>query len=144
MIPMLRTRTSSIPSFVDAFFGNDFLSNIFDAPSMGTMPAVNILETGDDYVIELAAPGMDKKDFKVDVHNNLLTISSEVEMKNEVEDEKVMRREFSYSAFKRNFTLSKSIESDKIKASYKEGILRVNVPKREEAKEKPARQIAIA
>jgi len=87
---------------------------------------------------------MDKKDFKVDVHNNLLTISSEVEMKNEVEDEKVMRREFSYSAFKRNFTLPESIESDKIKASYKEGILRVNVPKREEAKEKPARQIAIA
>jgi HSP20 family protein len=144
MIPMLRTKTGNIPSLVDAFFGDDFLSNFFDSSNLGTVPAVNILETKDDFAIELAAPGLEKKDFKVDIHNNLLTISCEKEMKNEVENEKIMRREFSYSAFKRSFTLPEGADGEKIKASYKEGILKINIPKREEAKEKPARQISIS
>jgi HSP20 family protein len=144
MFPTLRTKTGNFPSLVDAFFGDDFLSNFFENQNMGTVPAVNILETKEDFAIELAAPGLEKKDFKVDVHNNVLTISCEKEMKNEVENEKIMRREFSYSAFKRSFTLPDSAESEKIKATYKEGILKINIPKREEAKEKPARQISIS
>ena len=148
MIPMLRTKHSNFPSLVDAFFGDDFLSNFFENNNVGTMPAVNITESKDDFVIEVAAPGMEKKDFKVDLHNNVLTISSEKEVKNEVENEveneKVMRREFSYSSFKRSFSLPESTESDKIKASYKDGILSISIPKREEAKEKPARQISIS
>ena len=86
---------------------------------------------------------MEKKDFNVDIHNNVLTISSEKEMKNEVENEKIMRREFSYTSFKRSFTLPETTDSEKIKASYKEGILSISIPKKEEAKEKPARQISI-
>lgn len=144
MIPMLRPKHSNFPSLVDAFFGDDFLSNFFETPNVGTMPAVNIIEGKDDFTIEVAAPGMEKNDFKVDIHNNVLTISSEKEMKNEVENEKVMRREFSYSSFKRSFSLPESTDSEKIKASYKEGILNITIPKREEAKEKPARQISIS
>ncbi len=143
MIPMLRTNRN-IPNLVDAFFGDDFLSNFFENPNVGTVPAVNITETKEDFAIELAAPGMEKKDFKVDVHNKVLTISCEKEMKNEVENERIMRREFCYSTFKRSFTLPESVDSEKIMASYKEGILKVNIPKREEAKEKPARQISIS
>jgi len=144
MIPMLRSRGSSIPSLVDTFFGDDFLSNFFDNTNLGTVPAVNIIESKDDFAIEVAAPGLEKKDFNVDVHNNVLTISSQKEFKDEQRDEKVMRREFSYTAFKRSFSLPDGADSDKIKASYKDGILTVSIPKKEEAKEKPARQISIS
>ncbi|MDY0254930.1 MAG: Hsp20/alpha crystallin family protein [Tenuifilaceae bacterium] len=141
---MLRSRGSSIPSLVDTFFGDDFLSNFFDNTNLGTVPAVNIIESKDDFAIEVAAPGLEKKDFNVDVHNNVLTISSQKEFKDEQRDEKVMRREFSYTAFKRSFSLPDGADSDKIKASYKDGILTVTIPKKEEAKEKPARQISIS
>lgn len=144
MFPVLRSRSSSIPSIVDAFFGDDFLSNFFDNSNVGTVPAVNIMENKDEFAIEVAAPGLEKKDFQVDVHNNVLSISCHKEFNNEQKDEKIMRREFSYTAFKRNFSLPDGADSDKIKANYKEGILRVSIPKREEAKEKPARQIAIS
>ena len=144
MIPMLRTKNSNIPTLADIFFGDDLLSNLFENTNRGTMPAVNITESKDDFAIELAAPGLEKKDFNVEIHNNVLTISCQKEMKNEVEDEKVMRREFSYTAFKRSFTLPESADGDKIKANYNEGILKLSIPKREEAKEKPARQISIS
>jgi HSP20 family protein len=74
----------------------------------------------------------------------MLTISSQKEFSNEEKDEKVLRREYSYTSFKRSFSLPESAESTKIKASYKDGILSVTVPKREEAKEKPVRQISIS
>lgn len=144
MIPMLRPKGTSMPNLVDFFFGDDFLSNFFDNANAGTIPAVNIVESKDDYQIELAAPGLEKKDFKIDLNNNMLSISSEKEQKNEVEGEKIMRREFSYTAFKRSFTLPDSADGDKIKAAYKEGILTITIPKRDEAKEKPARQISIS
>ena len=144
MIPMLRPRGSSIPNLVDAFFGDDFLSNFFDNSNVGTVPAVNIIESKDEFAIEVAAPGLEKKDFNIDFHNNLLSISCQKEHKSEQKDEKIMRREFSYTAFKRSFTLPEGADSDKIKASYKEGILTVSIPKKEEAKEKPARQISIS
>ena len=144
MFPMLKTRGRNIPSIVDAFFGDDLLSNFFENTNMGTVPSVNIKENKDEFAIEVAAPGLEKKDFEVDVHNNVLSISCHKEQKDEQNDEKVMRREFSYTAFKRSFSLPDGADSDKIKASYKEGILRVNIPKKEEAKEKPARQISIS
>jgi HSP20 family protein len=144
MIPMLRPTTTSIPSLVDAFFGDDFLSNIFEGRNQGTLPAVNISENKEEFTIEVAAPGLEKKDFSVDLSNNMLTISSQKEFSSEEKDEKVLRREYSYTSFKRSFSLPEGADSNKIKASYKDGILSVTVPKREEAKEKPARQISIS
>jgi HSP20 family protein len=80
----------------------------------------------------------------VDLNNNILEISSEKEIKEESKDEKVMRREFRYSSFKRTFTLPDTADTDKIKASYKDGILSINIPKKDEAKVKPVKQISIS
>ncbi|HPM92242.1 MAG TPA: Hsp20/alpha crystallin family protein [Bacteroidales bacterium] len=107
-------------------------------------PAVNIIESKDDYRIEVAAPGLDKADFRINIENNILTISAEKEEKQEEKDEKVMRREFNYSSFSRSFTLPDSMDTEKISARHKDGVLNVILPKKEEAKEKPARTIKIS
>ncbi len=134
----------SFPSIFSEFFNRDW----FDTANMGfndsTMPAVNIRETKDDFEVEVAAPGMKKDDFKIELDNNLLVISSEKEQKNEEQVQgEFTRREFSYQSFKRSFTLPKTIEDKKIKASYKDGVLNIKLPKKEEAKEKPKRMIEI-
>jgi HSP20 family protein len=143
MLPMLR-RGTAFPSMVDEFFGKDFLSNIFDTQTGISMPSVNIIEGKDDFNIEVAAPGLEKKDFKIDLNNNVLTISSEKEVKDEQTDKNYMRREFSYRSFQRSFALPNTVEADKINASYKDGVLNIAIPKKEEAKEKPARTIKIS
>lgn len=143
MIPMIR-RKSMLPSLSDGFFGDDMFARFFDTPANTTMPAVNIKEGKEEFSIEVAAPGFEKKDFKIDLNNNVLEISSEKEEKNEENGDKLMRCEFKYSSFKRYFTLPDTIESEKIKASYKDGILNVTIPKKDEAKVKPIRQISIS
>ena len=134
-----------MPSFFDEFFGKELNPGLFEDRANMSVPAVNVLEDPDNFKIEVAAPGLDKKDFKIDLDNNVLTISSEKEYKHEDEKEgKFMRREFAYASFKRSFTLPESVDADKIKANYKEGLLYINIPKREEAKQKPPRQISIS
>ncbi len=139
----------SIPSLFDDFFMRDWfdwsLGNWRSAGS--TLPAVNIIETNDDFRIEVAAPGMKREDFKVELDNNMLVISSEREEKNEEKDKNgnYTRREFSYQSFQRSFALPENmVDGEKISARYKDGILHITVPKREEAKLKPARQIAVS
>jgi len=143
MIPMLRN-SRFLPGFTDDFFGKDFLADFFDSSSNKTIPEVNVLETSNEFKIEVAAPGLEKKDFKVDLHNNVLTISSEKESKINDENEKFIRREFSYSSFKRSFSLPENIDQDKIKAEHKDGILKLTIPKPEEAKLKAKREIKIS
>ncbi|MCB2195861.1 MAG: Hsp20/alpha crystallin family protein [Bacteroidetes bacterium] len=143
MIPMLRN-TRFLPSFTDDFFGKDFMADVFDSSVNKTIPEVNVIENAEAFKIEVAAPGLDKKDFKIDVNNNVLTISSEKEAKNVDEKEKFIRREFSYSSFQRSFSLPESVDQDKINAKHKDGILMVEIPKRDEAKEKPKREIKIS
>lgn len=140
---MLRRR-NTLPNFVDEFFGDDLFNRFFSENENVTVPSVNIKEGKEDFSIDVAAPGFDKKDFKVDLNNNILEISSEKEIKEESKDEKVMRREFRYSSFKRTFTLPDTADTDKIKASYKDGILSINIPKKDEAKVKPVKQISIS
>ena len=108
-------------------------------------PAVNIKEEGERFLVELAAPGMKKEDFQIDIDHNVLTISAETKQEEEHKDEKghYTRKEFNYSAFKRAFTLPETVESDRIEASYIDGLLSIHIPKREEAKQKPVRSIAI-
>jgi HSP20 family protein len=138
---MRNTRTSW-PSLVEEFFSGDLFPRFMEPVT--SVPAVNITEGKEDFKIEVAAPGLDKEDFRINLENNVLTISSEKEEKNEEKDEKVMRREFSYSSFSRSFTLPNTINPDKIKAAHKDGLLTVIVPKRDEAREKPAREIKIS
>jgi len=108
------------------------------------MPAVNISENEDSFMLEMAAPGMQKSDFKINLDNNVLTLSSEKQDEKEENNENFSRKEFNYSSFSRSFTLPKSIDFDKIKADYKDGILKVSLPKREDAKVALNRQIEIA
>jgi HSP20 family protein len=143
MLPALRKR-SAFPSIVDEFFSNDlFPKFFFESEKMSNMPAVNIIEGKDDFRIEVAAPGLDKKDFKIDLDNKVLTISSEKEEKMEEKEDTFMRREFSYSGFSRSFALPESINPEKISAKHKDGVLTITVPKREEAKVKPVKEIKI-
>ena len=131
----------------DDFFSKDLwnwgLANNSDTNT--TIPAVNIKENAENFVVEMAAPGMKKEDFRVELDGNTLTISSE--MKNEreeKEDERYTRREFSYQSFQRTFTLPKNVvDIDQINARYENGVLHLQIPKREEAKQKPPRMIEI-
>ena len=138
----------TIPSLFDDFLTRDWLdSSLANWRVTGaTLPAVNVMETNDDFRIEVAAPGMRRNDFKVELDNNILTISSEREDKSEEKDSNgnYTRREFSYQSFQRSFTLPENkVLGDKITARYVDGILHVTVPKSEDAKVKPAKEIAV-
>ncbi len=139
--------TNPLPSLFDHFFENDLYdwSNRHFSITDTTLPSVNIKESADEFEVELAAPGLVKTDFSIDLNHDLLTISSEKKIENEIrEGQQFARREFSYQSFSRTFTLPNSVDNDKIKAKYENGILRVSIPKREEAKPKPPKHIAIA
>jgi HSP20 family protein len=137
----------TLPSFFDNLLTRDLMdwNNSNFSGTNTTLPAVNIKENEDSFMIEVAAPGLTKEDFKVNLDQNRLTISSEKsEEKNETE-EKYSRREFSYQSFQRSFTLPEgTVDGDKIAARYNDGILQVTLPKREEIKPKPARTIEIS
>ncbi|HLN52849.1 MAG TPA: Hsp20/alpha crystallin family protein [Lentimicrobium sp.] len=143
MLPTLRKEKRFFPSIIDEFFGRDFMPDLFEFQTGINMPSVNIVEGKNDYKIEVAAPGLDKNDFKISLDNNVLTISSEREEKDERNDERYMRREFSYFSFKRSFSLPQSVDPSNISATHNNGILNISIPKHEDAKEKPARQIEI-
>jgi HSP20 family protein len=137
----------TFPSFFDKFFEGNLMdwNNWNYSSTDTTLPAVNVKEDNDSYMIEVAAPGMTKEDFKVDYENGRLTISSERKNESKEKDGNYTRREFSYQSFQRSFTVPENIvNGDKIAATYKEGILHISLPKREEVKPKPARAIKIS
>lgn len=143
MSTLVKTHFAS-PSYLNGFLGKDLFPE-FNTPAFsGSVPAVNVVENTEGFRIEVAAPGLQKSDFKLNLEKNQLTISAQKEQKSEEENEKYTRREFKYTSFQRTFTLPNSVDGDKIEANYAEGILSIALPKREEAKEKPARQIEIA
>ena len=107
------------------------------------LPAVNVKETDDTYEITMAAPGLEKKDFKIDVNGSLLTISAEKEEKKEEKDETYSRREYSYRSFARSFSLPEDIFKDKIDANYMNGELKLTLPKKEEAKTMAHQKISV-
>ncbi|WP_116106400.1 Hsp20/alpha crystallin family protein [Lewinella sp. IMCC34191] len=145
-------RSTSILPAVSRFLDDDW-NQLFDwrnrnfSSTTTTLPAVNVRETGDEFVVEMAAPGMKKEDFEIELHNNVLTIRSE-RQHTELQpagDDRYSRREFSYQSFQRSFNLNNQVVDDaQINATYQDGILRLTLPKREEAREKPARQIQVA
>lgn len=146
---MLVRRNETVPSFARLFgdfFDKEFLdwSNLNFSQTNTTLPAVNIKETKDDFVVEVAVPGMDKKDFKIDLNGNQLTISSEKKEDKEVTEGEYTRKEYSYQSFTRTFTLPENIvDREKIAAKYDKGELLITIPKKEEARPKEARIIKI-
>jgi HSP20 family protein len=141
MLPTI-TRRSFRPFYMSNLFDDDFLPGVQNRNS--SMPAVNIKEDEKRYSLELAVPGIDKKNLKIDMNEDVLTISSE--SKNETEENRdgYKRKEFSYSSFCRSFYIPENVNRDKIEANYKDGILTVGLPKQEEEKSKISRQINIS
>ena len=143
---LIRTSDRLYPALFNNLFGREFLdwNNAGFSADNTTLPAVNILENADHIQIEVAAPGMKKEDFKVDLDNNRLTVSVEKEEEKNETNDRFARREFCYSSFRREFNIPvETINGDQIQASYKDGILLLTLPKREELKPKPARAIEI-
>ena len=140
-----RNNMAGIPSIFDDFFKDDF----FRFPAVerewgGTVPSVNIRETEESFELEVAAPGLKKGDFQLNLDHDVLTISSEKKDAQEVKEGNWKKREFSYATFKRSFHLPETVDVDQIGARYEDGILHISLPKREEAKVKPVRMIEVA
>ena len=129
------------PWFSDVF---DSLINdsILNDRSVAKTPAVNIAETENEFYIELAVPGLKKEDFKINLEKNVLSVSAEKKAKNVEEGKKYSKREYSYNSFVRSFTLPESADYGKIDAEYTDGVLKLNVAKKEEAKFQ-SREIAV-
>ena len=144
----MRASNSLLPA-VSRFLDDDW-NTLFEWRnrnfSNSTLPSVNVRETADDFTVEVAAPGMKREDFDIQLHNNVLTIRSESSRQNEEEENgRYSRREFSYQSFQRSFNLNQEVVDDEhIAATYEDGILRLSIPKKESAREKPARQIAVS
>ena len=107
------------------------------------IPAANIIEADDHFDIQLAVPGKKKNDFKIELEEGILTISSKIERNSTEEDNSFTRKEFGYSSFKRLFNIPETVSTDRISANYKEGILTVSLPKKEEALPQPKKLISI-
>jgi len=137
----------SIPSLLNDFFSDNWLYSPLSSwrATGATLPAANIRETNEDFRIEIATPGMKRDDFKVALDHNVLTVSYDGNEQTSQEQPAYSHREFNYQAFQRSFALpEQKIQGDKIEARYTDGILYITVPKREEAKVKPPRQINIS
>jgi HSP20 family protein len=142
----LAKKNGNTNSFVPSIWNDLFEREFFPTPKLEdfSMPAVNVRETEDSHIMELAVPGMKKSDFKIELDNDTLIISAEKKNEQEENEKGYTRKEFNYSSFRRSFSLPNTVESDKIDASYKDGLLTITIPKKEEAKQKPARLIKIS
>ena len=127
---------------------SDFFNDLFENMSVpelkgSTVPHVNISETDENFTLEMAAPGLKKEDFNVKVENDMLTISSEKKEESSEKKGKYTRKEFSYSSFLRSFTLPEMVNSENISANYEDGIIKVILPKKEEAKPKAPKVVKV-
>lgn len=133
-------RSPSRNIFDDFFAG---INGVIGSDFVNSRPAVNVVETDDAYNMHLAAPGLTKGDFDLNIEKNLLTVSVEKETE-KTEGEKFTRKEFAYNKFSRSFRLPKTVKTEDIAAKYKDGVLYITLPKKEEAKELPARKVKIS
>jgi len=147
MLPtIIRRRNYSSPSIFDDFFNDSYLPGFYNwdnSKKNGSVPAVNVEENDKEYRIEVAAPGLGREDMKVSIDDGVLTISSEKKVENEDNRDNYLRREFGYTSFSRSFTLPEEVNTEKINAKHKNGILHVYLPK-EEVKVSPAKEIKIS
>tara|TARA_B100001769_G_scaffold71852_2_gene53777 strand:- start:1198 stop:1620 length:423 start_codon:yes stop_codon:yes gene_type:complete len=127
------------PSLMNEFFNEDFRMNLINRNH--SIPSVNSVENNESFEIDLAVPGMKKDDFTIELNDKVLVISSE--NTNSVENDNMRLNEFNYSSFQRSFRVPESVELDKIKANYKNGILKIKLPKKKDSITKSNRVIDI-
>lgn len=130
-----------LDSFFNDFFEGEFFPN--RAVRNASVPAANIKETEKAYHVELAAPGMKKEDFKVELNDELLSIRAESKQEKEEKNERYTKREFNYTSFVRSFRLPEEVDAENIKAAYNEGILNIEIPKVEATVKNKVREISI-
>ena len=141
MLPTITTR-SFRPFYMPNFFDDDFFPVLSKRTS--SIPSVNVREDDKNFILDVAVPGIDKKDLKIDVNEDVLTISSESKSESEESKDGYKRKEFSYSSFSRSFYVPENVNREKVEANYKDGILTVTLPKQEEEKNKVTRKIEIS
>ncbi|RUT69627.1 Hsp20/alpha crystallin family protein [Flavobacterium cupreum] len=148
---LIKRNGSRLPALPRVFFDDVFGQDLFNwensnfSTTRTTLPSVNIKETPERYEVEVAAPGMNREDFKVTLENGQLLISSVKENEVNTQQENFTRREFSYQSFQRSFVLPKNVvDEDNINARYENGILVLSIPKLEQAKQKEPKLIAIS
>ncbi|SKA30857.1 heat shock protein Hsp20 [Chitinophaga eiseniae] len=129
------TKRTGLPSVFDDFFRpwKDWASDFYGVHAL-TVPAVNVTEDKDSYKLSMAAPGLKKSDFKIELEGGMLTISAESESQKEEKHDKYSRQEYNYSSFSRSFHLPEGVSKDKIEAQYDDGVLKIKLPKSEDAK----------
>lgn len=137
----------SFGGFMDEIFNNNGFNKLWKddfqtSDFFGAYPPVNIQENKEGYALELMVPGLTREDFKINLENNVLTVSAEKKVVTKDENEKQLRREFSFRSFKRSFSLNEQVDADKIQAKYENGILKLNLPKRENIQD-PAKAIVV-
>jgi HSP20 family protein len=132
LVKFNRNKENALMPGVNDIFESIFNDTFFSDRMVTRVPAVNISETADHYHIELAAPGLKKQDFKISIDHDQLSIS--VEQQTEQNDRKYNKREYSYTSFVRSFTLPELADQDRIEAAYEDGVLKIDVAKKEEAK----------
>ncbi|KMQ68690.1 heat-shock protein [Chryseobacterium sp. FH2] len=145
-----RNNGSLLPANPRTLFDDFFSRELFNwgnnnfSSTLTTLPSVNIKESPGNYEVEVAAPGMEKQDFQITLEGNLLTISSSKKNQKEEKDDNYTRKEFSYQSFQRSFELPKNVvDEDNIQAKYENGVLKLTIPKTEEAKKQAPRLIEI-
>ncbi len=146
---IIKKHENSLPSIWNDLFERSLFSHPLNGHSEFTVPPVNISESENDFLVELAAPGLKKEDFKINLNKNLMTISVEQSTTTEGETEqkntavKYAKREFSYQSFSRSFTLPNTANLEGIAATYEDGVLKVSIAKKDEAKINTVRSIAV-
>jgi len=138
---LARVNRTYVPEFVNEYFRNNHRASACNEQVSGTVPAVNVIEGDRAYEIEVAAPGLVREDFRINIEKDLLTVSSEKKAGDQ--EGRFMRREFAYSAFKRSFYLPENIDTEQISASHNNGILTINLPRKKEDIKKGPRNINI-
>ena len=138
-----RGKSSNLDYWLDNFF-NHTIGDVIGSDFVMNQASANIIELSDAYRIELAAPGLEKSDFEINVEKNKLSIAVKKTIEQEAEEGKYKRREFDFNAFKRSFQLSEDIDSNEINASYENGVLALLLPKKEQAKAAAKRSIEIS
>lgn len=145
-------KNGGLPSLVSDFFGTSLLdrdffdleSDLFPSRLGINVPTANVTETSKEFKLELAAPGLERKDFNVEIENHVLKISAEKEEEKKEKNGEYSRREYSFNSFSRSFSLPENVKEGNIDAKYENGVLKVSIPKEKETQVKPAQKVAVS
>ena len=140
---LARINRNYVPAYWDDFFNDRFYKNFNTSGRQTQSPAVNVVEDEKAYRIEVAVPGVNRKDFNLEIEEDVMTISTEKKESKKDQQANYLRREFNYESFKRSFQLPETVDQEGIQASHEAGILTVNLPKREEVVQKAPKQIEV-